>query len=68
VHLCIVDTRSVVGAPGDVLRPLDDPGAGPLPHALAFVTGPSRTGDIEQLLTRGVHGPVAVEVLLVNGW
>ncbi len=63
VHLCVVAASQVVGAPGDVLRPLGHAGA--LPAALAFVTGPSRTGDIEQLLTRGVHGPVAVEVVLV---
>jgi L-lactate dehydrogenase complex protein LldG len=64
VHLCVVRSDVVVGHPGDVLRQL---GAGPLPSNLAFVSGPSRTGDIEQLLTRGVHGPVAVEVVLMNG-
>jgi L-lactate dehydrogenase complex protein LldG len=64
VHLCVVPAGVVVGAPGDVLRPL---GAASLPAALAFVSGPSRTGDIEQILTRGVHGPVAVEVVLLPG-
>ena len=61
VHLCVVDVASVVGHPGDVLRRLGDEA---LPANLAFVSGPSRTGDIEQILTRGVHGPVAVEVVL----
>lgn len=28
-----------------------------LPSRLTFVTGPSRTGDIEATMTRGVHGP-----------
>lgn len=32
---------------------------------LVAVTGPSRTGDIEQVLTRGVHGPGALHVLLL---
>jgi L-lactate dehydrogenase complex protein LldG len=31
------------------------------------VTGPSRTGDIEQLLTLGAHGPTALHVVLVTG-
>ena len=33
---------------------------------VAFVTGPSRTADIEQTLTTGVHGPKEVHILLVD--
>jgi L-lactate dehydrogenase complex protein LldG len=41
--------------------------AGDLPSTVNFVTGPSRTGDIEQTLELGAHGPKALAILIVTG-
>lgn len=35
------------------------------PRAVNFISGPSRTADIEQSVTLGAHGPYRVHILLV---
>jgi L-lactate dehydrogenase complex protein LldG len=35
-----------------------------LSPAITFITGPSRTGDIELTLTIGVHGPQELYVII----
>ena len=35
------------------------------PSFLSFVTGPSRTGDIERILVLGAHGPKRLTVFLL---
>jgi L-lactate dehydrogenase complex protein LldG len=37
-----------------------------LPRSINFITGPSRSGDIEQTLQLGAHGPRRLCVLLVD--
>jgi hypothetical protein len=40
--------------------------SGELPHTINFVTGPSRTGDIEQTLELGAHGPKALAIFVID--
>ena len=53
---------------GDIVAELEDVLAklGPLPSTLNLVSGPSRTGDIEQTMELGAHGPKALAVLIVK--
>ena len=62
VHACVIDAASIAATPADVFRPLGDGRS--LPSNLVLISGPSRTGDIEQLITLGVHGPVAVHFIV----
>lgn len=66
VHIALYRRSQVVGSLEEVLEqaPLahwEDPG-----RSIVFITGPSRTADIEQILIRGVHGPREVHAILVE--
>jgi L-lactate dehydrogenase complex protein LldG len=41
-------------------------GEGKMPRSVNFITGPSRSGDIEQVLLLGAHGPRALHIVIVD--
>ncbi|MCM0044549.1 MAG: lactate utilization protein C [Burkholderiaceae bacterium] len=65
-HIAIVPVSRIVGSIEDAFA-LAKAERGELPRATNFISGPSRTGDIEQTIVLGAHGPYRVHVILVNG-
>lgn len=66
-HLVIIDAKDVAGDYETVWDRLRKKfGAGKMPRAVNWITGPSRSGDIEQKTLLGAHGPRSVHVLVVG--
>jgi L-lactate dehydrogenase complex protein LldG len=61
VHVAVVRENRILPSLDDLFAAL----GGELPSALAIVSGPSRSADIEQSLTVGVHGPGEVHVVVL---
>ncbi|HET9700010.1 MAG TPA: lactate utilization protein C [Burkholderiales bacterium] len=67
------ETHIAVLSAGRILRGMEDAWAlargerGQLPRAVNFVSGPSRTADIEQTINLGAHGPYRVHIVIVAG-
>jgi L-lactate dehydrogenase complex protein LldG len=65
-HIAVVDGRRIVASMEEGWQ-LVRQELGNLPRAVNFVSGPSRTGDIEQTIVLGAHGPYRVHLILVTG-
>ena len=62
VHIAIVDASTIRATLGETLAMLEN--RKELSPAVTFITGPSRTADIELTLTIGVHGPQELYVII----
>jgi L-lactate utilization protein LutC len=63
MHIAIVEKQQIVPDLIDAIAMLKSPS---LPSNVTFITGPSKTGDIELQLTTGVHGPGKWRVIVVQ--
>lgn len=64
-HIALLPVTRIVGAMEDAFA-LAKAERGELPRATNFISGPSRTGDIEQTIVLGAHGPYRVHVILID--
>ena len=62
VHICVLDAKNIRGTMGQILQIIQND----LSRTVTFVTGPSRTSDIELTLAIGVHGPRELYVIVIS--
>ncbi len=67
-HVVVVREDQIVGAQEDgwvrLRKSVEENGG--LPRTVLFITGPSRSADIEQTLLMGAHGPRRLHIVLVE--
>lgn len=66
IHVVLLETDQIVPSADDIAAKLRTMMAAP-DNYTAFITGASRTADIERVLALGVHGPLELYILLIEG-
>ena len=69
VHIALYRRSQIRASLDEVLQNLPvsrDPDSPSPARSVVFISGTSRTADIEQILIRGVHGPRSVHAILVE--
>ena len=66
-HLVVVSAADIAGDYETIFdRVRESCGRGLMPRSVNFVTGPSRSADIEQKLILGAHGPRRLHIVIVK--
>lgn len=64
--IAIIPVSTLKTRLGEVMQEIRNNYSGDMPAGIHFVSGPSRSADIENDLTIGVHGPGIVHAILVD--
>jgi L-lactate dehydrogenase complex protein LldG len=66
VHVCLLSPQNIFASLTQLLAHVrrEQYSSTTPPQVLTCITGPSRTADIEQQITMGVHGPQSLHVLM----
>lgn len=66
VHIVVAREDQLVAYPEDALQLLQERYGNEMPATISFVTGPSRTADIEKTLVLGAHGPKELIIFVLR--
>lgn len=64
IHIALVSTSTMMATLSEAMTTIHQ--LPQIPGFVGFITGPSRTSDIERVLTVGVHGPKQLIVIFVD--
>lgn len=64
VHLCLIDAARIHADMASALAA--EAWAGAMPSNLIYISGPSKTADIQQTLAYGAHGPKELIVFIID--
>lgn len=62
IHIALIGTDRILAGKTSLFQRIDPRSS----RYIAFITGPSRTADIERVLTIGVHGPKRLVILFID--
>jgi L-lactate dehydrogenase complex protein LldG len=62
IHIAIIGTDRILDGKTSVFQKINPSNS----KYIAFITGPSRTADIERVLTIGVHGPKRLVIIFID--
>jgi L-lactate dehydrogenase complex protein LldG len=65
-HIVVVDAKDLAGTYEELWAKLKAQYGEIMPRTLNLVTGPSRSGDIEQTILMGAHGPKRLHIIVVD--
>jgi len=66
IHVAIIEASRIRETLAEVLQSIGEQGKDEMSRTVTFITGPSRTSDIELTLAIGVHGPGELHVIVIQ--
>ncbi|MGK5508451.1 LutC/YkgG family protein [Brevibacillus formosus] len=66
IFMAVIRTENIKTRMGEALQEINKWNDGKMPAGVHFISGPSRSADIENDLTIGVHGPGIVHALILE--